>query len=563
MPEKSHRYSTLQISICLAAAIIAVYWPVYNHEFIHYDDNVYVTENINIHQGLNLSSFLWAFSTDHTGNWHPLTWLSLTIDYELFKNWAGGYHLVNVLFHIANTIILFYLFIRMTGALWPSVFVAAAFAIHPLHVESVAWIAERKDVLSAFFWLLTMLAYVKYAEKPNLKWYLTALVLFMLGLMSKPMLVTVPFVLLLLDYWPLERKFSVRLLIEKIPFLICSAASCIVTFLVQKRGGAMEFSEIFGLKIRIYNAVVSYAAYIIKMIWPTRLTLLYPYAVSRLSIVLISGFVLLLLSIIFIYPAKRYRFLAVGWFWYLGTLVPVIGLIQVGAQAMADRYTYMPLIGLFIIIGWGVKEFISKQDNRNAILALLFFAAFVFWPLTAYRQVRYWKDSITLFEHTLSMTENNHVILNNYIIALNKLGRFEEVIEQSEKLLKIKPDSVDGLNNLGIALARKGRNQEALECFKLAIKYDPEHSLSYFNVAVTLQNQDMPAEAAAYYRQVLKIQPNDIGASANLAAALIELNKPQEAEEVCRQALQFEPDNEKLRQLLEEALKKREAVSGE
>jgi hypothetical protein len=554
---QSYKNRFLLICTCLVLAILAVYWPVYSYQFVAYDDDVYVSNNPNIQSGLNWTSIRWAFTTGRTGNWHPVTWLSLILDYQFFKNWAGGYHLVNVSFHIVNTLVLFYVLVRMTGAVWPSAFVAAAFALHPFHVESVAWVAERKDVLSTFFWLLTMLAYTRYVENRNLRRYLATFALFVIGLMAKPMLVTLPFVLLLLDFWPLERKFTWRLLVEKIPFFICSIGSCIATFFAQQRSGAMAAIEPCGLMTRISNAVVSYVTYIAKTIWPNRLAVLYPHPENGLPTtkVFICVLALVLISICCIYAGRRYKFFAVGWFWYLGTLVPVIGLVQVGAQAMADRYTYMTLTGLFIIIAWSAKEFVSKQQYK--ILALLAVVVLVAWGAAASRQLRYWKDSQTLFEHTLAVTKNNYIIHTNYITYLNGIGRLNEVIEQSYELLKIKPDSAETHNNLGIALANTGRPQDAIEHFRLAVKYNPDYLLSYFNLAVALQNEGRLEEAVSYYKQVLKVKPDHINACLNLAAALVELDRPDEAVEPCNKVLELEPDNIKAHQLLEDALKKR------
>ena len=283
MSKQPHKYRFILICVFLITAIVAVYWQVYSYDFVKYDDGDYVTMNTNTHSGLNFKSIHWAFTADYACNWHPITWLSHILDYQLFKNWAGGHHLVNVLFHIFNTLVLFYVLMRMTGAVWPSAFVAAAFSLHPLHVESVAWIAERKDVLSTFFWLLTMWAYIRYVENQKLERYLLTLMLFVLGLMSKPMLVTLPFVLLLLDYWPLERKISRRLLIEKIPFFICSIVSCVVAFIAQQSSGAITDIKTFKLETRIDNAIVSYIMYIAKMIWPGGLAVLYPYPANGLS----------------------------------------------------------------------------------------------------------------------------------------------------------------------------------------------------------------------------------------------------------------------------------------
>ncbi|MDD5133998.1 MAG: tetratricopeptide repeat protein [Phycisphaerae bacterium] len=516
---------------------------MYSYDFVKYDDNTYITDNVNIQSGFNWESFGWAFTSGYASNWHPVTWLSHIADYQLFKDWAGGYHLVNVLFHILNTVILFYVLAQMTGAVWPSAFVAAAFALHPLHIESVAWVAERKDVLSTFFLLLTIWAYTNYVKNLKVKWYLAAFAMFAMGLMSKPMLVTVPFVLLLLDYWPLQRKISYRLAIEKIPFFICSIGSCIVTFLVQQKGGAMVIIESFGPATRINNAVVSYIIYIVKMIWPVRLAVLYPHPGSSLSAVkiIICASLLVLISIYFIYIARRHKFFAVGWLWYLGMLVPVIGLVQVGAQAMADRYTYMTLTGLFIIIAWSAKEFVPRR--RYGILVLSAAAILISSAVTAGSQLRYWKNSLTLFEHTLGVTENNYFILSNQAAYLNETGRFDEAIGLFNKLLKIRPNSAETHNNLGNALAHIGKIQQAIEHYNLAIKYKPELSEAYRNLANTLKNNGRLEEAVSYYEQALKIKPNNIETYLALAATFNELNRFDQSMEYCYKILAIDRDN--------------------
>ncbi|PKL46674.1 MAG: hypothetical protein CVV39_06855 [Planctomycetes bacterium HGW-Planctomycetes-1] len=586
MPEKPHGYSSSLISICLVAAIIVVYLPVYSYDFIRYDDTDYVTDNINVQTGLNWKNVRWAFTTGHASNWHPLTWLSHILDWELFGDWAGGHHLVNVLFHILNTLILFYVLKIMTKSLWPSAFVAAAFAIHPLHVESVAWIAERKDVLSTFFWFLTMWAYVQYVAgtatakrtptarlrnasdgqagvgaKQNeprqgspsqgygrinvggaKRYYLLAIVFFVLGLMSKPMLVTLPFVLLLLDYWPLERKFSKTLIIEKIPFFLCSFASSIITFIVQKKGGAMSDFEFYGPAIRIGNAIVSYIMYIVKMFWPSRLAVLYPHPSSSLPIskVIICAFLLVLITAGVIYFGRRYKFLAVGWLWYVGTLIPVIGLVQVGSQAMADRYTYITLTGLFIIIGWGAKEIIH---NKNIILMWLAVIVLLASAITARRQLRYWKNSLTLFEHTLQVTGDNFYTLVNYATYLSELDRLDRAVKYFNEALKIKPDSAEVHNNLGSALLKIGRTQQGVEHFKLAIKYKPDLSQAYCNLADALKNQGRYKEAVSYYQQAIKTKPNCVSAWLNLAITFNEMKDFDRAIEYFNKVLEIDRNN--------------------
>ena len=545
MSKQPYKYRFILICVFLIAAIVAVYWPVYFYKFLKYDDDLYVTNNLNVHLGLNFKSIHWAFTSGYASNWHPVTWISHMIDYQLFKNWAGGYHLMNVFFHILNTLILFYVLMRMTGAVWPSAFVAAAFALHPLHVESVAWIAERKDLLSTFFWLLTMWAYVRYVKNPKLKWYLAAIVLFMMGLMSKPMLVTLPFVLLLLDYWPLQRKFSKWLLIEKIPFFICSFVSSVITYFVQQRGGATIAVEILGLKTRIANAVISCFEYISKMIWPSHLAALYPHPGDAFSVTkaVISGLLLVIASIIFIYLSRRRRYFTVGWLWYLGTLVPVIGLVQVGVQSMADRYTYVTLTGLFIIVAFGANEFIPKLRYRNFILSCLAVVVLIGWAFTASVQLKYWKDSLSLFEHALNVTENNPLMIENYATYLSELGRFDEAIVQSNKFLKMKPNSAEAHNNLGSIFLQTGKTDQAIEQFRLAIKCNPGLPQAFLNLASALKKQGKPQDAIEYYKQAAKVKPDYVDAYLNLAITLDELKKSDQAIEYFNKALEFDPGN--------------------
>jgi hypothetical protein len=407
MGKTSDKYWSLCIYLTLALATLAVFWQVLGHDFVNYDDPDYVYRNPNVQSGITLSSIKWAFTTGHAANWHPLTWLSHMLDWQLFGDNPGWHHLTNLFLHIANTLLLFAVLKRMTNALWRSAFVAAAFALHPLHVESVAWVAERKDVLSTLFWMLTIAAYLRYLERPGTGRYLLTLLIFALGLMAKPMLVTLPFVLLLLDYWPLGRfqfgqivksvgqqsrkslnafshwKLSRHLLLEKVPLFALSAISSIVTFLVQRTAGAVTSVETLPLKLRIANTFVSYLTYIQKMVWPSRLAMFYPYP-DKTDLIwqtVVFALLLLIISLGVIWLMRRRRYLLTGWLWYLGTLVPVIGLVQVGDQALADRYTYVPLTGLFIIIAWGVPDLIAKWRFRKHALAASAIAVLLAWSI--------------------------------------------------------------------------------------------------------------------------------------------------------------------------------------
>jgi Tfp pilus assembly protein PilF len=543
------------ISICLALTVLIIYSPLQKFSFVSFDDATYVKDNPHVKAPLSLETLRWAFTSNDSANWHPLTWLSLAIDYQVFKNWAGGFHLVNILFHILNTILLFYLFKYMTNLLWPGFFIAAAFALHPMHVESVAWIAERKDVLSTFFWFLTMIAYVKFVKDRKIKWYLSALTFFIFGLLSKPMLVTLPLVLLLIDYWPLERKFSIGLLVEKIPFFVFSVISSIITFIVQRNYGAMSLSQSFGFLIRIYNAVAAYSIYIWKMIWPVHLAILYPHPgnnISRYQVILSA--ILLIVIFICIFILRKHKFFTVGALWFIGTLVPVIGIIQVGNQAYADRYTYIPYIGLFIIIAFSARQLISKRIYVSLSLVVL-----TAWSIASANQVQVWKNDETLSVNALQNTKNNHVVLGNYINYLIDINRIDEAIEQSYKLLQMKPDSYQAHCNLGAILYKQGKMDEAAEQFKLAFKYKPDLAPALFNLALVSMNKGNPQEAVAYCRQAIKIQPDYTAAYLCLGMSLVDLNKIDEAVKVFQDGLKIEPGNSMLKNELDSAMKKYES----
>lgn len=556
------------VLVAVVAIILAVFWPVFGYEFVKYDDDTYVTNNHHVNSGLSWQNIRWAFTSGYASNWHPLTWLSHMLDCQLFGTRAGAHHLVNVLFHIANTLLLLVILRRMTNAFWSSAFVAAIFAFHPLHVESAAWVAERKDVLSTFFWMLTIWAYVRYCEHPKVTRYLLTLVFFVLGLMAKPMLVTLPFVLLLLDYWPLERVTFAKqtsdndlrsnsaersagrksiwyLFVEKVPFFGLSVASSIVTFVVQRSGGAVHTMEAFSLKSRVGNAIVSYVIYIVKMIWPTRLAVLYPHPGNSLSMamVLLCGLILLAISFCFIYLGRRQKYLMVGWFWYIGTLVPVIGLVQVGAQARADRYTYIPLVGLFIIIAWGVRELLARWPYRRAILTVLAIVVLSVSAVLTSLQLRYWKNSITLFEHTLDITINNYLIHNNYANVLSDLGKTAQAIEHLNKSLKLRPNSAAVHNNLGNTLRKLGRLDEAIEHYNKAIELKPNFSQAHYNLALALVDKGKADEAIREYHKALKLEPNNVDTLNNLGFALAKQGKFEQAVKYYKKAIELEPNH--------------------
>ena len=533
----------LLISIFLAAATFVVYWPVCNYDFVNYDDNVYVTDNAHIQSGFTLESIRWALSKPVARNWHPLVCLSYMLDYRIFGLDAGGFHMTNVVFHVANTLLLFLVLGKISGRIWQSAFVAAAFALHPLHIESVAWIAERKDVLSSFFWMLTIAAYVRYARRPSVKRYVPVLLAFILGLLSKAMLVTLPFVLLLLDYWPLNRTQRAKadsnsdsdnadspsglyqrrtfgaLVKEKIPLFIFSVVFSVIAVLTQRRGGTMHSLEIIPLHIRIANALVSYVKYIQKMIIPARLAVLYPHQVHKLawSHVIIAGLVLVGLSFIIIRYRRRRPYLAVGWLWYLGTLVPVIGLVQVGVQAMADRYSYIPLTGLFIIIAWGAAELMSRWRYRKVALGLAAGLILAGLMVTSRLQLRHWENSIALFKHAISVTDNNATAHNNLATALDDEGESEAAIEHYLKALEIKPNYAKARFNLGNSLVHLGRFDEAVEQWTEVLRIKPKFVDALINIGCVLTRQGKFEEAIEHYQRALAFKPGDATAESNLA----------------------------------------------
>ncbi|MCK4957994.1 MAG: glycosyltransferase family 39 protein, partial [Planctomycetes bacterium] len=472
MKAKSNRLKTLWLCLLLAGVTFVAFERVRVNEFVNYDDDKYVTKNPYVNEGLSRESIVWAFTKSHASNWHPLTWISHMIDCQLFSTNAAGHHLVNLLLHIANTILLFLLLKWMTGSVWPSVFAAAAFALHPIHVESVAWIAERKDVLSTFFWMLTLWAYIRYARRAGVIRYLLVMAGLCLGLMAKPMVVTLPFVLLLLDYWPLGRfpwqkgdlgatvdqlhqpvfttASSVRLIGEKIPLIALAAASSVITFIVQRRGGAMVQIEHIPLNLRIPNALVSYVGYLGKMAWPVNLAPLYPFSIAGIPMWQpVSAFaVLLAITVLVLWLVRKRGYLAVGWFWYLGTLVPVIGLVQVGVQSMADRYTYLPSIGISIMIAWSFAELVAKRRTLRPAVTTAAVLVCLIMTVATHKQVRYWKDDLALFEHACKTAPTNYIMQNNLAITLKARERFTEAIEHFKIALKLKTDSYEVHFNL-------------------------------------------------------------------------------------------------------------------
>ena len=564
-PQIRRRYAPLAVCGLLLLAVLAVFGQTANHEFVNYDDHEYVYENGHVSGGLTGKGIAWAITAFYAANWHPLTWLSHMLDCQLYGLQRpagvrtmllgpGGHHLTNVLLHATTAIFLFLALRRMTSALWPSAWVAAVFAIHPLRVESVAWVSERKDVLSGLFFMSTLWFYARYVELPA-SWgrYLLVIASFALGLTAKPMLVTLPFVLLLLDYWPLgrfgsangrvgggfarstimekgiEKKRWVRqslhppymsLIVEKIPLFILAAASCVVTLAAQ-RDAMSSFKQLpfFG---RLANAAVAYADYLGKAFYPAGLAVLYPYPLDPRPVweAVAAVAMLLAISTAVLAVRKRFPYLVFGWLWYLGTLVPVIGLVQVGSQAMADRYTYLTQIGLFIAIAWGAMQVAGTWPYRRWGLAAVSAMAVAGLMGCAWQQTGYWRDSETLWAHTLACTSQNVTAHNSLGNALLSRGQVDEAIVHFRNALEIKPDSADAHNSLGNALEHEGQVDEAIAHYRKALEFKPDHADAHNNLGLALAERGQVDEAISHYRKALEIKPEFAEALNNLGNAL-------------------------------------------
>jgi hypothetical protein len=510
---------TVGVCIALAALSWFVFGQTLSHDFINYDDPRYVYENTRITSGLSLSGVAWAFTHIHSMNWHPLTTISHMFDCQLYGLKAGGHHFTNVFLHIVAVMLLFAALLQMTGAFWRSAFVAAVFAIHPLRVESVGWIAERKDVLSGVFFMLTLLAYVYYVRVPSVRRYLVVVFVLACGLMSKSMLVTLPFVLLLLDYWPLDRiKGQMwKRVLEKIPLIALSAVSSIATFLAQK--GAVGWTEELPILERINNAVVSYVLYIWQMLWPVNLAVFYPHPENRLLLweIITSLLLLICVTAVAIALRKQRPYLIIGWLWYLGMLVPVIGLVQVGWQGRADRYTYLPQIGLYIAITWTVADLTTLWRRRRTILSTA--AILVIGVLTwrAWVQTSYWRDSETLFKHALAVTTNNDVAENNLGIVYLRQGNVDEAISLLQAAVDLRPDNSPAHENLAKALLQQGKVADALVHYRKLLELQPDNIEVHNIVGTVLIQQGRIREGVEEWQKVLAIQADNGNAMSNLA----------------------------------------------
>jgi protein O-mannosyl-transferase len=564
------------ICLLLVALTLGVFQGIRNHEFVALDDPPYVTENPHVTGGLTWESVLWSLRLDNPTNWHPLTWISHMVDVELFGMNAGAHHLMSLLLHVANTVLLFLLLRRMTGALGRSAFVAALFAVHPLHVESVAWVAERKDVLSALFWMLTLLAYVGYvtagisasgSRRARSGRYALVMLMLTLGLLAKPMLVTLPCVMLLLDIWPLGRwrlgagatgpaapppfswartKWStaVALILEKVPLFMLVAAASIITFIVQRQGGAMTAFQKYPRLLLFQNALVSYTTYILNMVWPAGLGMFYPLPAS-IPVWKVAGAatVLLVVSLAAIRAAHKRPYVTVGWFWYLGTLVPVIGLIQVGLQARADRYTYIPLIGLFIIVAWGAADLLARWRQSRRLLQVAAGIVILACAIAAHTQLQYWRNSTVLWARSIEVTlglENARSYFNAGDLLRHE-GKIEEAILQFSQAIRLDPDFAEAQYNLGLALMSRGRAAEAIPAFEATVRLQPQFAAGHINLGTALMTAGRPAEAVRVLTEAVRLDPHVAQAHRNLGLALANQGKIQDAIGPFTEAVRLQP----------------------
>jgi tetratricopeptide (TPR) repeat protein len=554
--------------LLLVLGTLAVYLPAAHHGFTLYDDGDYVAGNSMVENGLTWAGVKWAFTTWHAGNWHPLTWLSHMADCQMFGLNAGMHHCVNVLFHAANSVLLLLLLLRWTNALWPSAVVAALFAWHPLHVESVAWISERKDVLSTFLALLALLAYTRFVEESKIQgprskvYYAVALLMFALGLLAKPMLVTLPCVMLLLDCWPLNRMRSAecgvrnfaKLLVEKWPFFALSAVSCVVTFLCQHRGGAVATLESVPLDYRLINVPVAYASYLVKMFWPAHLAVFYPLnLLSRLEVTVAMAALVAISELVWC-VRRTSPYWLVGWLWFLGTLMPVIGLVQVGGAAMADRYTYFPAIGIFLAVALGARDGAERFQVSKPIVGATIGLVLAACLVLTHRQLNFWQDDITLFGHAVAVTKNNDTAHLNLGFALEKMGRKTEAMTEYRAALKLDPNRAETHNNLANLLDDTGHPDEAIAEFQEALRINPKHVAAHNNYGTLLVELGRFAEAMEQYAAAAQSDPADWHALYLTGKVLLKLGRDPEAISYFRRAVQMDPNNPRVLTYLAQVL---------
>ncbi len=584
------------LGLLIVLITTAVYLQTASFDFADFDDDLYVKANPYIQNGLTLEAIKWAVTATYQATWQPLIWMSFMIDFNLFGLAPGGYHITNLIYHLIATVLLYLVMLRSTGAMWKSFFVASVFALHPLHVESVAWIAERKDVLSALFWFLTMFLYLRYIKNRTITNYVFVVLSLCFGLMSKGMLVTLPFVLVLFDYWPLNRFNSTweglkSSVLEKLPLFVLITISTLITSSALKSWGALASGDELSLTYKIANAITSYGDYILMSIAPINLAVFYPHPGESISIlkVILWAIILLLMTAMVLYKSKSHKYIAVGWFWYLGVLFPAIGIAQVGGQALADRYMYLPIIGIAIIAAWGVEELITKlnKGNLQTIAAVLISLSIIFMSALTHMQTRHWKNGFTLFTRAVEVTEGNYLAHNNLGIAELRRGKYKKAETSFKEAIRLNPGYGEAMNNLGRAFEKQGfmnkatdqyiktiitaptaqahnnlgamrlrssRFDEALKEFKTALKLDPTLSDVHYNLGNTYLQTDKPAKALLEYKKYITLHTGLSGlkdAHMNLGFTYYKLGKPILAIREFQLVLKVEPTNEEARRNLE------------
>ena len=521
----------------LFLATVLVYSPVSRFAYLSFDDTQGLLANPQVRDGFSAGGLAWAFTTGYASNWFPVTWISHMLDFQLFGLDAGWHHLTSVLIHAVSAVLLFALMRRMTGRKWESLFVAFVFALHPLHVESVAWISERKDVLFAFFWFLTTWLYLDFVEKRTIRGYLLMVAAFSLGLMSKQMIVTLPFTLLLLDAWPLKRTGLKTLILEKIPLVILSIAASAIAFLAQKQGGAVQSLASIPLASRAANAAMSYIIYIANFLWPSGLAFFYPFPARwPVGEVAFASLALVAISVAVLLAYRKMPYLAVGWFWYLGTLAPVIGLIQVGHQARADRYTYIPLIGIAIMVAWAAAGLPRKP------VMLLAIAACLAWTIATWLQIQYWKDSATLYTRAIAVTDANYLAHLNLGVDLATQGDYQKALHELYTSIEENPGETHAHNSLGGVLYAVGRKDEAIQQFTQAIRLGPNEPEPHCNLGNALVDAGKPDDAIRELNTALRLNPAMANAYFGLGRALVAEKRPREAAQYFSEALRINPN---------------------
>lgn len=576
---KLRRKYSIFIVLMLVVLTLGVYWPVQNFEFINYDDQLYVTGNFRIQNGITFKSIKDTFTNFHTGHWHPLTMISHMLDWQLYGKKAGGHHWTSVVIHIINAILLFFLFRNLTGALWRSAFVAALFAIHPINVESVAWIAERKNVLSTFFFILTLLFYAWYVKQPGWKRYLPVLVCFALGLLSKPMLVTLPFVLLLMDYWLLKRinintqneankkvllkeaKEKLKfLIVEKVPLFILTAFSVFFTYYASLYVNDIQSFESLPVIKRISNAVFSYALYVKKLFWPNDLSVFYPFSDIAIWQISLSAIFLVSITFFVLKYFRKHPYLFAGWFWFIGTLVPVIGIVQVGSQAMADRYAYITFIGLFVMIAWGMQKVSSKNNYLKNMFVFASVLMIMLLTAATYHQVKLWSNTTTLFEDAIKKNPDNYLAYQIVGLEMYKKGENEKALQLNDMAIKANPRIHAAYNNNGLTLIKMGKRDEAIKNFEMAIQVNRFASEAYYNLGqVYLDGREFD-KSLEYSLKAIELNPDYLDAYNNLGVALVRRGSFKDGIMQFEKALQINPNYEKAKRNLQvvERIKQKE-----